>query len=151
MEKSSNNKRDQGFTLLEIMIGIAIFSVGIMGVAAMQTTATTANSLAGKATSDLSWAIDRSEALLGLPYDHELLTAGTHSVAVGNLTMSTDGIDNDSDGQVDEAGEGGNINIEWRVTDNLPVNNTKTVDITVSRTGLAEHSITLTQVIPEII
>jgi hypothetical protein len=73
-------------------------------------------------------------------------------MSAGNLAMDTDGIDNNSDGQIDEAGETGNIVIEWTVIDDMPVNRTKTIQITLRRTDAwGQKSVTLTQVVPEII
>jgi len=152
LEKTIYLKQSQGFTFIEVLIAMAIFSIGILGVAAMQTSSTRGNSAAGGVTSNLTWAADRVEELMALPYAHADLIAGNHSVAAGNLTAATDGIDNNSDGRIDEAGETGNIAIQWIVTDDTPVRSTKTVQITVLRTGPGgQRTVTLTQVIPEII
>ena len=150
--KAPDATRSQGFTLIEVLMALAIFSIGILAVGAMQISATRGNSSAGNVTSNLTWAMDRLEQLMMLPYGHADLTAGNHSVAAGNLALDSDGIDNDSDGRIDEAGETGNIAIQWTVTDNTPVNRNKTIQITVSRTGPGgPKSVTLTQVVPEII
>ena len=152
LEKTICLKQSQGFTFIEVIIALAIFSIGILGVAAMQTSSTRGNSVAGRVTSNVSWATDRVEKLMALPYAHADLIAGNHSVAAGNLTAATDGIDNNSDGRIDEAGETGNIAIQWIVTDDTPVKSTKTVQITVLRTGPGgQRTVSLTQVIPEII
>ena len=88
---------------------------------------------------------------MALPYAHADLSAGNHAVSAGNLAMDSDGIDNNSNGQIDELGETGNISIEWTVIDDMPVNRTKTIQITVTRTGPGgQHSLTITQIIPEI-
>lgn len=151
LEKTIYSNQSQGFTLIEVLIAMAIFSIGILGVAAMQTSSTRGNSAAGRVTSNLTWAADRVEELMALPYAHADLIAGNHSVAAGNLTAATDGIDNNSDGRIDEAGETGNIAIQWTVTDDTPVKSTKTIQITVLRTGPGgQRSVTLNHVIPEI-
>jgi prepilin-type N-terminal cleavage/methylation domain-containing protein len=152
LEKALNSTWSKGFTLIEVLIGLAIFSIGILGVAAMQISATNGNSSAGRVTSNITWAFDRVEELMALPYTHAALSAGNHSVTAGNLTTDSDGIDNDSDGEIDEAGETGNISMQWTVTDDMPMNRTKTIQITVTRTGPGGlKTVTLTQVIPEII
>jgi type IV pilus assembly protein PilV len=152
MQKAMDSTRSQGFTIIEVLMALAIFSIGILGVGAMQISATRANSTAANVTSNMTWALDRVEELMALPYTDADLSAGNHSVAAGNLTMDSDGIDNNSDGQIDEAGEAGNIAIEWTVIDDMPVNRTKTIRITVGRTDLGgQKSVTLTQVVPEII
>ena len=152
LDNTVDSRWNQGFTIMEVLIGLAIFSIGILGVAAMQISATNGNSSAGRITSNMTWAFDRVEELMALPYTDAALSAGNHSVAAGNLTTVSDGIDNDSDGEIDEAGETGNISIQWTVTDDMPMNRTKTVQITVTRTGPGNpKTVTLTQVIPEII
>lgn len=152
LEKTIYLKQSQGFTLIEVLIALAIFSIGILGVAAMQTSSTRGNTAAGKVTSNVTWATDRIEELMALPYAHADISAGNHSVAAGNLTTATDGIDNNSDGRIDEAGETGNITIEWTITDDIPMNRTKNIQITVTRTGPGgTRVVTLNQVIPEII
>jgi prepilin-type N-terminal cleavage/methylation domain-containing protein len=152
LEKALNSTWSKGFTLIEVLIGLAIFSIGILGVAAMQISATNGNSLAGRITSNMTWAFDRVEELMALPYTDAALSAGNHSVTALNLTTDSDGIDNDSDGEIDEAGETGNISMQWTVTDDMPMNRTKTIQITVTRTGpRGLRTVTLTQVIPEII
>jgi len=152
LEKTMYSNQSQGFTLIEVMIALAIFSIGILGVAAMQTSSTRGNSAAGRVTSNVTWAMDRVEELMALPYTHASLNSGSYSLAAGTLTMDSDGIDNNSDGQIDEAGETGNITIEWTITDDIPMNRTKTIQITVTRTGPGgTRAVTLNQVIPEII
>jgi len=152
LEKAVNSTWSKGFTLIEVLIGLAIFSIGILGVAAMQISATNGNSSAGRITSNMTWALDCVEELMALPYTHAALNVGNHSVTAGNLTTDSDGIDNDSDGEIDEVGETGNISMQWTVTDDMPMNRTKTIQITVTRTGPGgSRTVTLTQVIPEII
>jgi type IV pilus assembly protein PilV len=152
MEKAMDATRSQGFTMIEVLIALTIFSFGILAVTALQVSTTRANSTAANVTANMTWAVDRVEEFMALPYGHADLSAGNHSVSAGNLAMDTDGIDNNSDGQIDEAGETGNIVIEWTVIDDMPVNRTKTIQITLRRTDAwGQKSVTLTQVVPEII
>lgn len=123
-----------GFTLIEVLIAIAIFSLGIMAVGSMQLSSVRGNALARGVTKKASLASDRMEKLLSLAYTDPLLSAGEHSVAVGSFTADTDGIDNDNDGQIDESGETGFISISWNVQDDTPLSDTKTIDVTVTRT-----------------
>jgi type IV pilus assembly protein PilV len=152
MQKAMDATRSQGFTMIEVLIALTIFSFGILAVTALQVSTTRANSTAANVTANMTWAADRVEEFMALPYSHADLSAGNHSVSAGNLAMDSDGIDNNSDGQIDEAGETGNIAIEWTVIDDMPVNRTKTIEITLSRTdSWGQKSVTLTQVVPEII
>lgn len=126
---------DKGFTLIEVLIAMAILSIGILGVAAMQIRGINGNTNAGRVTSQASWAGNHIESIISLPYSHADLVAGDHSVASGNLTAATDGIDNNGNGQIDETGETGNVAISWNVTDDTPVDNTKTITVQVVGTN----------------
>jgi prepilin-type N-terminal cleavage/methylation domain-containing protein len=141
-------KKDQaGFTLIEVMIALAIFSIGILAVAAMQINAANSNTAAGKTTGNITWVSDRSENLLCQDYDATDLNAG----AVVPLSAA-DGIDNDRDGTIDEAGETGPVSIQWTVTQDTAVLDTKTVVITGTRTDSnPQKSVSVTQIVPEII
>ena len=135
-------ENNQGFTLIEIMVAMVIFAIGILSVAALQTKATKGNISANRSTRAFTWCSDRMEVLMSLPYTHDdldaTLNAGEHSQDVGSFTQATDGIDNDYDGQIDEVGETGDIDIEWTVVDNdgvapnTPPEFTKTIIVTVT-------------------
>ncbi len=73
-------QKDQGFTLIEVLIAITIFSVGLLAVAAMQISAIKVNSTAGQMTTRMTWAQDRIEKLMALPYtDSQLQETGSGS------------------------------------------------------------------------
>jgi len=57
-----------GFTLLEVIVAVSILTVGLLAVASMQTSAIQGNSLAVHVTEGTTWAQDRMETLLALPY-----------------------------------------------------------------------------------
>ena len=61
-------KNMEGFTLLEIMIAIAIFTVGILAMASMQISAINGNQSASNLTGATTWGQDKIEELLALPY-----------------------------------------------------------------------------------
>ena len=133
---ASNTKEsygDMGFTLIEVMIAMVIFAIGILAMFSMQISATNTNAAARVYTQESNWAVDRIEKLMRLPYGDADLSGGDHSVAAGNLTQATDGIDNDNDGKIDEAGESGPITISWTVQDNVPELNTKSIVVTVTQ------------------
>ena len=66
VEKKSSN---QGFTLLEVLIAMAIFAIGILAVGAMQINSINGNASARRATEAATWAADRVERLIALPYN----------------------------------------------------------------------------------
>ena len=63
---------DRGFTLLEVVIALAIFSVGIMAVAGLQVSATNGDLRARLATEAATLAHDQAEKLLSIQYDPDL-------------------------------------------------------------------------------
>jgi prepilin-type N-terminal cleavage/methylation domain-containing protein len=73
------NHVPSGFTLIEVMIAMVIFSIGILGVAKMQISAINGNAAALKISEKFSLASNRIERLMSLPYTHSDLdrTQGT--------------------------------------------------------------------------
>lgn len=143
---------DHGFTVIEVLMAISIFAIGILGVAAMQMASVKGNASARGVTDIATWAADRVEKLMVLPYDDIGLTPGVYSIGVGNLTMTTDGIDNDFDGLIDEGGETGPVTIAWTIIQDSPVDNTKTLTITVQHNGpYVNKNVSMVRVIPNIV
>ncbi len=137
-----------GFTLIEVLIAMAIFAIGILGVAAMQLSSVRGNTSAGNVTANTFILKDRMESIMSLSYGNAVdLSAGVHTPA-----QDADGVDNDADGTTDEAGESGPITISYTVADDTPVSRTKTITYTVTRThAFGDKWTTFTQVLPEII
>jgi type IV pilus assembly protein PilV len=137
-----------GFTLIEVLIAMAIFAIGILGVASMQLTSVRGNTSAGNVTANTFVGEDGVETLMSVPYnDATFLGAGTIAPA-----QTADGVDNDSDGTTDEAGETGPIVVSYTVAEDTPVLRTKTITYTVTRNhAFGQKTTTFIQVIPEII
>ena len=64
---SSNN--ENAFTLIEVLLAISIMAIGLLGLAALQATATNGNALAKKNSLAVSLAEDRIEEYKYTPYD----------------------------------------------------------------------------------
>ena len=62
----------EGMTLLETMIALLVFSVGVLGVASMQVGSMQMNAKAHWATCDIVAASEYLEAILSLPFDDPL-------------------------------------------------------------------------------
>ena len=84
-------RAQHGFTLLEVMIALTIFAVGILAVSAMQINAINQNAGARMQTEATTVASDAMERLLALPYDHSQLdadvTLNPHTQLVGAYTV----------------------------------------------------------------
>ena len=68
-------QNDTGFTIIEVVIAISILAVGLLGVAAMQTSAIQVNSAAGQMTTRMNWAQDKMEELKALAFSDPSLEA----------------------------------------------------------------------------
>lgn len=90
---------DHGFTLIETMIAIVILTIGIFALYTMQTTAIRYNSSANAITGSSTWAADRIEQLLALPYDNPLLNDDNNNGTAGLNTTgdAADGQDTSPD------------------------------------------------------
>ena len=71
-------RREKGFTLVEVMIAIAILTFGILAVASMQTSSIYGNSVANRLTEGTSWAGNKMEELLTIPDTDAGLSSGMH-------------------------------------------------------------------------
>ena len=67
------NKQD-GFSLLEVLIALVILAIGLLAVAQMQITAIKGNAFGSGMTSASSLAANTLERLMALPYDDVQLT-----------------------------------------------------------------------------
>ena len=122
-DKKSNYKQ-RGFTLIEVLIAMAIFSIGILGVGTMQLRSTGGNTNARIGTEASVWAQDRVETLMLLPYTHADLIPGAYQVIEGAGLYTVDWTVYDSFGVPTPAGYP-----LWGVT---PTNNTKIIHVEVT-------------------
>jgi Tfp pilus assembly protein PilV len=96
-----------------VLIAITIFAVGLLAVAAMQTSAIKMNSTAGKLTNLSTLGMDQIEKLSSLPYtDPALNPGGPYQISSGDYTISYTVVNNPP-----------------------PVSNTKNITVTVSGRG----------------
>ena len=125
----NSGSNEHGFTFIEVVIAMAIFSIGILGVAAMQTTAAGGNSSARRVTNIANVAADHVERLISLPYNHNDLDNGNHDIP--------------------DATE---YSVSWTVTDDTPVSGTKTLRVTVQAKAIdTEKTVTIQQIKADII
>lgn len=103
-------KQNKGFSLIEVLIAITIFAVGLLAVASMQFTSIKGNFIARNVTEAITLGQAKAEELYTLPYDHSDLTAGVHTQNLGYY------------------------NYNWTVVDNDVLNNTKTITLVVQYT-----------------
>lgn len=120
---SQQKENIEGFTFIEVLISIVIFSTGLLAVASMQLSSTSGNSSARQLGETSAIATTVIENILNTPYDDIVATTPS---------PDEDGIDNDGDGVTDESGETADrYSIAWDVTEDSLFNETKTVVVTV--------------------
>jgi len=113
-------KRDnRGFTLIEVLIAMAIFSVGILAVGSMQVISINSNARARMHTEGYTWVADRIEWLTTLPYNDDELTE------TGEIDEKPHDVPH---GPIDE----GSFRITWEVTDDWPIAGTKFITVRVT-------------------
>lgn len=102
-QENNASRKEQGFTLVEILIALTIFAIGILGIASMQAWGLRGNASAIWHSQAATLAADRIEKLMMVDY--------------ADLTS-------DSETQ-------GNYTISWTVSTNNPINNTATITVNV--------------------
>ncbi len=131
---------EKGFSLIEILIAITVFAIGILALGKMQITSIKGNSFGNELTRAITLAQNKAEELTGLPYD-DPLTKDTNDNGIGGLDDTQSGNNVIADGnQVN-----GRYNISWNIANDYPINNTKTIRVFVTwsiRGNLKNTSIT---------
>ena len=118
-----------GFSLIEVLIAMIVFAIGVLGLALLIPAGSNRIGRAGRQTNASTLAAERAEALLTTPYGDNALTAGVHT---------------DTSNPVDQS-----YYVEWTVTDDQPIASCKRVVILVSRSaGFTTTEATVTVVIP---
>lgn len=104
----------KGFTLIEALVAIAIFSIGFLAVAAMQTGALSSTTSSRKMTEALEVASSHAELLQSLPFYPDFRTASGNAKFNNTPPALASGTHVDSD-------DTGNYTIQWEVTDDEPL------------------------------
>ena len=147
---------DEGFTLIDVLIALAIFSVGFMAVGLMQINATGGNLKAQSVTYNSEWALDQVEWML---IQGSMNAAAYDAVVSAVPAQDADSIDNNYNGVIDEAGETGPLSIQWTVNEvdlepniGTDIYNYKVITVTVTKTfGSDTRTISLQNRIPKIV
>lgn len=135
--------RSFGFSLLELLIAMAIFAIGILGIVKLQMQSSYGNTSARHMSSAVNLARNKVEALKQIRAYYIPTTGGTEIVAtdlvdpdtgndLGNWTSPdhTEGAFLAEDGT--PGGSGAIYTREWNIVNDMPDTNVKTVRVRVS-------------------
>ena len=118
MKRGHVISKNEGFTLLEVMIALVILVVGLLGLAALQLVAVKSNAFSSEMTYATMLAQQHAEVLKSLPYTDANLTSGSHT-AMGSS-------------------KGVQYTVTWNVTDNIPATDMKSLNVTVQWQSLRQ-------------
>jgi type IV pilus assembly protein PilV len=115
--------RNEGFTLLEVLIAVVVLAFGLLAIAQMQVIAIRFNYQGRDATEAVTLAKDRLESLKSLPFDNPSLVDTTED---NNDDLTDTGIIDHAD---PDNPIGGRFTRIWNVADRV---DTKAVTVVVS-------------------
>ncbi len=95
-DKSDRKSDNKGYTMIEVLIALAIFSIGILGLAKLQIISMNYNSYSRMATEATTVGGDEMERLMILAYDDADLdpASNPHTFANNNRTVTWNVTDN---------------------------------------------------------
>jgi type IV pilus modification protein PilV len=120
----------RGFTLIEVMVAMVIFAVGILALAGMQSNYISGNARARLQTEATALGAHVIEQLRSMPFD-------------------ADDLDPFTNPHQPPAGSTGPYDVQWTVTDNAPVNNAKTVNVVVAPINRNGRTVRISTIIAE--
>lgn len=107
--KNNLKNNSQGFTLVELMIALLVFAVGILAVAGLQVTSIRYNADAQRTSEASMFAQSKMEELMVMNYD----------AVVDSIAAETEGI----------------YSVTWSVVDDTPRTGAKEISVTVNWTS----------------
>jgi prepilin-type N-terminal cleavage/methylation domain-containing protein len=113
--KVRSEKSAAGFTLIEILVAMSIFAIGLLGVAAMQIHAVRNNTSGRFSMDSMAWTAERIEQFIIDDFDN-IVTAGPSNLA-------TDGRTNQISWTVDDHSRGFKhvtVTTTWRTVGGTP-------------------------------
>ena len=126
------------FSLVEVLIAIAIFSIGILAVVSLQVSSMNLNASSRRLTEATALASERMERLLTVPYNHANLmdsqNEGDHGHGENGL-----GFIGENGNEADFQETIGIYNVFWNIAENQFINNTKTLRVIVVYNNLGEQ------------
>ena len=120
----NNSSGENGFTLIEVLIGVIILAIGVLAIAGMQITSTRGNSFSNNLMQASYVAQDRLEFLKNLPFTDPQIQNGSS----GNGSKTISGVV---------------FNWSYRVVANGDV---RTINLTVTWNGGVDHNVSFSTI-----
>ena len=117
-------RKQKGFTLIEVVAGLIILAIGLLGIVAMQITATKSGYFSNNVTQATIFAQDKLEYLKNLSYSDSNLSNGLHNEDTISGTIFSRAVN-----VAEDAG-----------------NSMKTITVTVQWTDRGNHSISFSTI-----
>lgn len=115
---------EKGFTLIEVVAGLIILAIGLLGIAAMQATSTKGGYFSNNVTQATILAQDKLEYLKNLSYSDSNLSSGQHNEGIISGTI---------------------FSLVYNILEDEG-NSMKTITVTLSWTDRGNHSISFSTI-----
>jgi hypothetical protein len=141
---------NRGFSLLEVLLGVSVFMIGMLGVTALNISSLKSNTFSGNLSEASVIAADKLEEILAMDYgdddlvdtdgdgtgqdenkdgiDDDAVTIDTHD---DDTNFGLDDIEGEADYPEEGIGRNAMYDLYWNVAEDEPVPNTKTVNVIV--------------------
>ena len=130
---------EKGFSIIEVLIAIVLFAIGILAIGKMQLTSISGNSFAFGLTEGVTIAQEKLEQLVAMDFNNSNLTDTDGDGT--NQDSNGDGVDDDggnfglnddgTSGTPDHNESNGRYSVFWNVAVDEPIQDTKTVRVIV--------------------
>jgi type IV pilus modification protein PilV len=118
----------KGFTLIEVLISMTIFSFGILAIINMQLLSASINNKARGMTEGVIIAQNKIEELSTLSYDHDLLK-DTNTNGLAGFNNNKEDVDDTNADHSDDTNAP--YFLFWNVVEDVPMPNTKKIRVVV--------------------
>ena len=118
------------FSLIEVLVAIAIFSIVMLAVGSLQVNSMNLNASSRRLTEATALASERMERLLTLPYNHSDLIDSQNEGENGRGENGL-GFIGENGNEADFQEPVGIYNIFWNIAENRLINDTKTIRVIV--------------------